>query len=98
MVRWFPSHLLRRHIAHCAQDYTRLGLELHRRGFGLGLDAECTERVCQLCKSEVEYLDMPVLGDKEILWFYVAVNDSARMGRGQSTRNLQHVIDRLSQR
>ena len=87
-----PAHLLRSHVPDRPDD-----------GAGLGGRRDLTLRQPgglrhQLGDAEVEDLEHAVLGDEQVLRFYVAVDHSLRVRRRKPVRELARVLDRRLQR
>src|SRR5215472_6251291 len=86
--------LFRRHIVDGAHDLARIGIHPSRGNAGLWLLA--VSGAGQLGQAEIENLQASVVGDKEILWFEIAVHDPFFMCGSQAVRDLQGEIDRLA--
>ena len=95
MIGGPAAHLLRRHVAHRAEDDAGAGLR--RRGSRRLADADSL-RVDQLGQAEVEDLDAAVIGEEDVVGLEVAVNDPLVVRRGEPVRDLSRVIDRLARR
>ena len=88
VIRRETARLLRRQIAHCAENHT--GARQGRRGscalFPLERRAPC--------ESEVEDLDVPILGDEDVFGFQIAVHDPAFVSGREPLSDLQGPFDR----
>ncbi len=100
------SQLLRRHVPRCADDKPG-GCLAGARGHGfLEQVVRCrtvdplgvVRRGDHLGDPEVEQLHMPLAGHQHVLGLEVAVDDAARVRRGQALRHLRRPVQRSGQR
>src|SRR6266699_836996 len=88
-----PPHLFRRHVPDGSEDSARLCL---RTGFAGSAFWPKLVRRRQLGQTEVENLQLSILGDEQILRFQIAMNDVRIVGGGQTACRLDGVIQRLA--
>ena len=93
-VGGLAAHLLRRHVAHRAEDDA--GLRAGDRAqvrlpTGLVVDL-------QLRESEVEDLDAPVSGEEQVFGLEIAMDDPFFVRRREPARDLHRVVERLADR
>src|SRR6516225_7573151 len=88
MVRILASHLFRRHIPHCTQDYAWVSDT--NKGRRLGIVSSSDALGLQFREAEVENLDCAVLSDEQAFGLQVAMDDAFVVGRalGPSLRGI----------
>jgi hypothetical protein len=96
MIRGHPADLLRRHVAERAQDDA--GLRIGRRGRQGAQPGQRDVGLGQLGQAEVQNLHAPVCRDEDVLRLQVAVDDALVVRRGETTGNLDRVLERLAHR
>src|SRR5215469_9852452 len=93
MIRNVPAHLLGRHVAYSAHDDARLGSVVTDSG---GIFKRALPRLSQLGQAEVQDLDLAIVGDEQILWLQIAMDDSSFVRGREPTCDLLSVLNRLS--
>jgi hypothetical protein len=90
MVHLLPSRLLGAHVGSRAHDRTR------NAQHGCGFIGRAHRR-CPLCQPEIKYLHRGIAGQQYVRRLQVTMNEAGRMGRRQSTGDLngriQHFPD-----
>ena len=88
------TNLLGRHVTGGAHHSARFG------GMGQGRQrgVRAAFGLSQFGESEIEDLDAAIFGDEKIFRLQIAMNNSFFVGRGQSMRDLQGVIQGLAHR
>ena len=86
----FAPHLLGRHIAGSAENQS-----VHRL---VPRPSFAANRRQELGQSEVENFDIAVGQQEHVLRLHVAMHDSARVRRCQTTRDAERHVDRLAHR
>ena len=86
--------MLRRHVNRRARNHAH-----SREGiFDGSLLTGCQLIIAdQLSQAEIEHLGLPVLGEKDVCWFDIAMNDPLGMGSAQSVRHVHCYLQQLIQ-
>ena len=93
-IQPFAARLLGRHVYGGAGNHSHSGQRIFNRCIGFGGKLLVPR---QLRQSEVEDFGLPVFRQKNVGWFYVAMNDALRVGRRQSVGCLYRDLEDLIQ-
>lgn len=86
MTPRLAAHLLRSHVADRPQHHAHAGQRFNRRRRTVG------RRLKQLRDAEIEDLHQPLLSQKQILGFDVAMDDALSVRGGKAFRDLRYVL------
>src|SRR5437899_2036114 len=90
VIDGLATDLLRRHVAYCAHNDARIGIDTSRGNVCLRLTAV---RLSEFRNAEVENFYAAIIGDEDVVGFQIAMNDSFLMCGGKPVRDLARVLN-----
>src|ERR1700686_2122748 len=95
-IQFFATRLFRRHVNQCARY--RAGAGCNKLFHRSSLPADYPASGAYLCQTEIENLGVTPLGNKNVRWLCIAVDDAFGVGGFEGLRNFNPPLNYLLKR